>query len=48
VSLNLTRVPHGFWNLSVFKKIPDRHMACHPTAFDMYKYDDVRFGFVNH
>jgi hypothetical protein len=18
-------------------------MACHPTAFDMYKYDDVRF-----
>ncbi|CAF2449782.1 unnamed protein product [Rotaria sp. Silwood2] len=43
VSLNLTQVPNNFWNLSIFKKIPGRHMACHPTAFDMYKYDDVRF-----
>ncbi len=43
VSLNLTQVPDSFWNLSIFKKIPDLHMACHPTAFDMYKYDDVRF-----
>ncbi|CAF0801684.1 unnamed protein product [Adineta ricciae] len=42
VSLNLTRAPERFWNLSVFKKIPNRHMACHPTAFDVYKYDDVR------
>ncbi|CAF1222359.1 unnamed protein product, partial [Rotaria sordida] len=42
VSLNLTQVPNSFWNLSIFKKIPNRHMACHPTAFDMYKYDDVR------
>ncbi|CAF1098280.1 unnamed protein product [Rotaria sordida] len=42
VSLNLTRVPDKFWNLSIFKKIPNRHMACHPTAFDLYKYDDVR------
>ncbi|UJR30237.1 hypothetical protein I4U23_017775 [Adineta vaga] len=42
VSLNLTRVPDSFWNLSVFKKIPNHHMACHPTAFDLYKYDDVR------
>ncbi|CAF4260319.1 unnamed protein product, partial [Rotaria magnacalcarata] len=42
VSLNLTKVSNNFWNLSVFKKIPGRSMACHPTAFDMYKYDDVR------
>ncbi|CAF1058550.1 unnamed protein product, partial [Didymodactylos carnosus] len=42
VSLNLTRVPKNFWNLSILKKIPGRNMACHPTAFDMYKYDDVR------
>lgn len=47
VSLNLTRVPPSFWNLSVFKKIPDRHMACHPTAFDMYKHDDVRSVFFS-
>ncbi|CAF0852269.1 unnamed protein product [Adineta steineri] len=42
ISLNLTRVPEKFWNLSIFKKIPNRHMACHPTAIDLYKYDDVR------
>ncbi|CAF1133884.1 unnamed protein product [Adineta ricciae] len=42
VSLNLTRAPDSFWNLSVFKRIPNHHMACHPTAFDLYKYDDVR------
>ncbi|CAF0791335.1 unnamed protein product [Adineta steineri] len=41
-SLNLTEAPDKFWNLSVFKKIPDRHMGCHPAAFDMYKHDDVR------
>ncbi|CAF3389096.1 unnamed protein product [Rotaria socialis] len=42
VALNLTRAPNRFWNLSIFKKTPNRHMACHPAAFDMYKYDDVR------
>ncbi|CAF4005998.1 unnamed protein product [Rotaria sordida] len=42
VSLNLTQVPDSFWNLSIFKKIPGRHMYCHPSAFNMYKYDDVR------
>lgn len=42
VSLNLSEVPPNFWNHSVFKKIPHHYMACHPTAFDMYKYDDVR------
>jgi hypothetical protein len=40
--LNLTRAPDQFWKQSILKKVPNLHMACHPTAFDMYKYDDVR------
>ncbi|XP_044757835.1 angiotensin-converting enzyme-like [Coccinella septempunctata] len=41
-SIGLPSMTDNFWKKSIFKKIPDREMACHPSAWDFFKRGDYR------
>uniref|UniRef100_A0A336LZ65 Angiotensin-converting enzyme n=1 Tax=Culicoides sonorensis TaxID=179676 RepID=A0A336LZ65_CULSO len=42
-SLNMTKLPEVFWQKSVLEKPSDgRDLVCHASAWDFYKYNDVR------
>jgi len=43
-SLNLTKLPESFWNLSMLERPEDRDVVCHASAWDFYQNSDVRIA----
>ncbi|VEN57412.1 unnamed protein product [Callosobruchus maculatus] len=41
-SLNLSKMPHSFWEKSIFTKSSDRTMTCHPSVWDFCDGQDFR------